>query len=265
MAQDTAPGPVTDWARWLERWDAQQTGYLPDREARFGVMLDALEVLLPPGFAALDLCSGPGSISQRLLARFPGATCVAVDKDPLLLALGEGALGTLGGRLRWVDADVAVPGWPERVAPGADTEPQLDAVLSTTALHWLAPDRLVAVYRDLGRLLRPDGVFLNGDNMVFPPHAESFRRVGRALRERARVEAQERRGVESWDGWWAALREEPGLAPLLAERERRFASRDRSWANTGLALQRGALQDAGFREVGVLWQHGDNRVLMAVR
>ena len=24
-----------DWPVWLQRWDTQQTGYLPDREQRF--------------------------------------------------------------------------------------------------------------------------------------------------------------------------------------------------------------------------------------
>src|SRR5206468_2655808 len=83
-----------DWHNWLHRWEAQQTGYLPNREARFDAMLDVLEALLPPDFVALDLCCGPGSISQRLLQRFPQARTVAVDLDPLLLAIGKAVLGT---------------------------------------------------------------------------------------------------------------------------------------------------------------------------
>ena len=44
-----------DWKRWLQRWDAQQSGYVPEREARFQIMLDVLEALLPAEFVALDL------------------------------------------------------------------------------------------------------------------------------------------------------------------------------------------------------------------
>lgn len=76
-------------------------------------MFDVLAALLPTSFVALDLACGPGSISQRLLARFPGARAVAVDVDPVKLALGHGTLGTLDGRLRWVDADLASPGWTD--------------------------------------------------------------------------------------------------------------------------------------------------------
>jgi hypothetical protein len=46
---------------------------------------------------------------------------------------------------------------------------QVGAVLSSTALHWLEPEPLTRRYRDLGRLLRPGGVFLSGDHMAFGP------------------------------------------------------------------------------------------------
>ena len=92
--------PDIDWHGWLRRWDMQQTGYLPDREARFNAMLDVLAVLFPEEFVAVDLACGPGTISQRLLARFPKARCVAVDLDPILLAMGQGVLGMMEGRLR---------------------------------------------------------------------------------------------------------------------------------------------------------------------
>ena len=77
--------PQLDWQDWMHRYDQQQSTYLPDREQRFTVMLDVLETLLPEYFVALDLACGPGSMSQRLLSRFPQARCVAVDIDPILL------------------------------------------------------------------------------------------------------------------------------------------------------------------------------------
>ena len=47
-----------DWRDWLRRWDAQQVGYVPEREARFTVLFDALAALLPASFVALDLAWG---------------------------------------------------------------------------------------------------------------------------------------------------------------------------------------------------------------
>jgi trans-aconitate methyltransferase len=136
---------VVDWVDWLRRWDIQQTAYLPDREGRFTAMLDVLEILLPAEFVALDLACGPGAISQRLLSRFPRARCVALDLDPVLLTMGQAVLSNMGGRLRWVDADLMTPEWVSKLG-----ESQLDTVLTTTALHWLAPEYLTRVYRELG-------------------------------------------------------------------------------------------------------------------
>ncbi len=151
-----------NWTHWLERWDIQQSGYLPDREGRFNAMLDVLDVVCAGEFVALDLACGPGSISQRLLTRFPQARCVAVDFDPVLLQIGQGALGHLNERLRWIETDLYQSDWVNALG-----ESQFDAVLSTTALHRLPPEHLLAVYKQLGALVRPGGVVLNGDNIDF--------------------------------------------------------------------------------------------------
>lgn len=252
--------PAVDWHGWLSRWDRQQSGYLPDREQRFTVMLDVLEALLPPAFVALDLACGPGSISQRLLARFSRAHAIAVDLDPVLLSLGQGALGTVDGRLRWVEADLRMADWASALG-----EQQVDAVLSTTALHWLSADQLVRLYGELGALMRPGGVFLNGDHLGFAPHLPAFRRVADAVRARIEAGAFTRPDAENWQRWWEALGREPAMAELMAERKRRFAHHPEEEVLPIVDLHAAALRNAGFREVGVIWQHLDNQVVMAVR
>lgn len=253
--------PEVDWAGWLRRWDAQQEGYVPEREARFTAMFDALDELLPASFVALDLACGPGSISQRLLARFPDARAIAVDFDPVMLAIGRGALGTADGRLRWIEADLASPGWLEALG-----ETRIDAALSTTALHWVWPEPLARLYRDLGRLLRPGGVFLNGDHMAFGPALASFARLSqRALGGQWSDASFAARGIETAEQWWDALALEPAFASLLAERTRLFAGKRRQEKSPDFDFHVAALRDAGFREVGTIWQVLSDRVLLAVR
>ena len=252
-------GSGFDWPEWLRRWDEQQTGFLPEREARFTAMLDLVAALLPADFVAVDLASGPGSLAQRLLARFPAARCVAVDLDPMLVALGRGALGDAGGRLHWVEADVGADNLVRALG-----RPQVDAVLSTTALHWLPPDRLAATYRRLAGLLRPGGVLLNGDNIPYDGGG-ALQRIAESVRERNATAAFGADPASGWFGWWQAAAAEPTLTALVAERERRFSDRPRDHAEPPIGFHLQALRAAGFAEVDVAWQQHDDRVVVAVR
>ncbi len=81
-----------DARQWIDRWERQQEDHLPDREERFTALIDAVEA--GTGRAdplVIDLGSGPGSLSVRLLDRLPDARVVAVDTDPVTLALGRAA------------------------------------------------------------------------------------------------------------------------------------------------------------------------------
>lgn len=210
-----------DWLGWLRRWDTQQEGYVPNREARFTAMFDVLTELLPDSFTAIDLACGPGSISQRLLARFPHARVVAVDMDPVMLAIGKGALGVVGGRLRWVEADVSVDDWPSMVG-----EDQVDAVLSSTGLHWLEPEALAVLYRRLSGLLRPGGVLLNADTMPNGPDPPVLGRLGvDALDRQWSDDVFAQRGIETAEQWWESLRQEDAFGQLLEQQRRRFADK----------------------------------------
>jgi len=241
------------------------------REERFAAMLDALAGTVAADadgptddLIVLDIACGPGSISQRVLARFPQARSFAIDLDPVLLAIGRGALGSIGGHLTWMQENLNDPVWAERLLDRLGGR-QLDAVLSSTALHWLAPGTLARVYRELGGLLRPGGVFLNGDHMAFGPDRPTIRHLAQSARALRRDAVEAVEDAEDWERWWDAVAADPALTDLYAVRERLFSWRDRQWVNASLEFQRGALLDAGFREVDTIWQKLDNRVLMAVR
>ena len=246
-----------DWNAWYERWERQQEAYVAHRESRFDAMLDML-ASLPPDFVAVDLACGPGSIARRLLARFPRATVVALDIDPVMLAMARAALPEASDRLTVLEDNLGDPDWADRIGVRG-----VDAALSTTAIHWLSTAEIIELYRTLARLIRPGGVFMNGDHMSYVESQPQFAAASRHMRDdhSARAFAT---GIEDSDRWWDALRAEPGTADLLAARERAFALRTRP-ADTSFALHRAALLDAGFGEVDTIWQHFENRVLAAFR
>ena len=61
------------------------------------------------------------------------------------------------------------------------------------------------------------------------------------------------------------LKREPGMEGLFAERERRFIDMFHHDTHTLAELHEATLRDAGFHEVGVIWQHMGNCVVMGVR
>lgn len=245
---------------WLERWDRQQEGYIPQREARFQVMVDLVREVCGEHPLVLDLACGPGSLTQRVLEGIPGASVVAVDLDPLLLSIAKAALGDAGGRVTWADASLAESAWRDALEGR-----QVDAAVSTTALHWLDADVLMGLYRTLGDVVREGGVFLNGDHMDYPGSERTLGAAVRAIRDR-RTEATFARGeVEDYQAWHDEFRALPELASLIAERDRRFEGRGNERWRTGYELHRAGLLNAGFREVTTVWQDLDNRVIAALR
>jgi SAM-dependent methyltransferase len=260
-----SPGPEgpsiePDWASWLRRWEAQQSGALAGREERFQVMIDFVQAAVGPAPKLVDLGCGPGSLTARLADGLPDATVVAVDADPLLLELGRRAIGDRGGRIQWVRADLREPAWMSGL-PG-----QVDAALSTTALHWLSPDELTGLVGRLAAVIRPGGVFLDGDHMSFDPHQARLQQVADRLSEEASRRESESAAAESWQDWWAAVSAEPGFQALLRERSAAGWGGHPDHRLPGeLTFLRAALLRSGFAEAGTVWQRLDNRVLVAIR
>lgn len=247
---------------WIDRWDTQQQGYLPDREERFTALIDAVaEAAGRPDPLVLDLGCWPGSLATRLLDRIPGATVIALDADPVLLAIGQAAWPARPG-LRLTDCDLRVPGWSERI--GLDRP--ADAAVSTTALHWLAEPQLQAMYAELATALAPGGVLLNGDHMEEDPAlAPTLTHLGDALIRREEQRRFPDGLPENWKDWWNAVVADPALAGPVAERERRRYHEDHHGSETlGLRTHLDALAAAGFAETGTLWQRGSNRLLCGV-
>nr|WP_281175612.1 class I SAM-dependent methyltransferase [Nitriliruptor alkaliphilus] len=227
---------------------------MPDREEVFARMLDVAERLVGPPARVLDLACGPGSLAARAVARFPDAEVVAVDLDPVLLALGRAASVP---RTTWLDADLRVDGWDAELPTEG-----FDLVLSATALHWLDADRWPSLAGSLARLLRPAGLFLDYDQMRTDADAPQLAALTDALHREPWEAIGD--GAEDWAAWWAAVADSPAFAPLLTERDRRFDGR-RVGSGSSVGERVAALRAAGFDEVAPLEQVADRRLLAAIR
>jgi len=251
----------TDWRRWQTSWDRQQEWYLPDREERFAVMLDAVEALVGPAPKVLDLACGTGSITDRVLRRFPGATSTGVDLDPALLTIARGYFAA-DSRAAFVTADLRAPDWT-----GALPHRAYDAVLTSTALHWLRTDELRTLYGQIAGVLRDGGVFVNADHMPDP----ATPRINEAVHafDKARREREKAGGRQDWQDWWETAAADPVLAGPVAERFRIFgnpAEGDHADGETqSAAWHAEALRAAGFAEARTVWASPADAMVLALK
>ena len=95
---------------WQRSWDQLEEGYIPDRELRIGALLDVLEGSGVGELTVLDLGCGTGTITSRLLDRFPTARSIALDVDPVLLTIASVTFAH-DDRVRIVKADLRDPAW----------------------------------------------------------------------------------------------------------------------------------------------------------
>ncbi|MFI5779569.1 class I SAM-dependent methyltransferase [Nocardia sp. NPDC051570] len=247
---------------WIKRWDRQQESFLPERDAQFEALIDAVELTCGQhGPLVVDLGCGPGSVGSRLIDRIPGATVVGIDADPLLLELGRAAHADLPG-LRLVDADLNAPDWPD--ALGLDRP--ADAIVSITALHWLDPAALAEVYVHALRLLRPAGLLVNCDELERDGRTSpALTRLDRAMLERQAQRRFRDGNDEGWGDWWEHVLADPHFADAVAERKRRGFVGEKHGCPSGLlSVHVDALHAAGFVEVGTVWQRGEVKLLCAV-
>ncbi|WP_217154593.1 class I SAM-dependent methyltransferase [[Mycobacterium] fortunisiensis] len=238
---------------WLDRWDRQQEYYMPDREDRFDVVIDIVEeVVMRRDPLIVDLGIGPGSLAHRLVERIPGARVVGVDADPLLIGLGVAA--RTDDRIRTVLTDLREPGWFDLL--GLDRAP--DAYVSSTALHWMNREPLRTVLHQCGETIAAGGVFVDADHLYEGERGPRLDEVARALTVRRAERRASRRG-EDWEQWWAAVESAPELTELVRERNGGFVHvvDDRPSVHDYLEF----LRTGGFREAGILWQMGDDRVI----
>lgn len=151
----------------------------------------------------VDLGSGHGPYLELFLEAYPEARGTWVDSSAPMEDAARGRLAHLGDRVRFVLADV-------RDLAGAEIEPA-SVVVSSRALHHLAPDELARLYRTLFGLVEPGGFVFDLDHVGAPGDLEQvYRRVrtrftgARKKRLRPHREPHELARADEHAGWMAA-------------------------------------------------------------
>jgi tRNA (cmo5U34)-methyltransferase len=201
------------------------------RDAEHRALMAALLPFEPDEpFTFVDLGAGTGAAARSILEHFSAARAFLADFSPQMMAQGEVELTPYAGRYNYVEFDLTRAGtWPDGL-PG-----QVDAAISSLAVHHLNDARKQTLFADILAHLAPGGWYLNYDP-VLPPDP---------VVEQAWLRAGDRR--------------DPSAAH---KREHRTAEEQFRWENhvrymIPLDPQVGFLRAAGFEGVDVFWKELD--------
>lgn len=201
-------------------------------------------------FLLVDLGGGSGRLVERFLTRFPNATAVVVDQSEPFLELAKARLEPFGGRATYQVARLQ-DDWAAQL-PHTPT-----AIVSTSAIHHLAPDEKRQLCQQCYDALEPLGIFANGDE-VRAADDEEYRQTMiawaahlRKIGEEGLVSEPFRRMCEKW--------EERNVKNFHVPR----TSGDD--CHETIQAQLAYLCDCGFRSVSSPWQKDMWAVLLGVK
>ena len=246
-----------DWQGWLDRWDAQQRTYVPEREERFAVIADVVEASPASRPRVLDLGCGPGR--SRCGSSTVSRARPWSPSTPIRCCSRSGA--TRPGR------DRGSAGW----TPICVHRPGFRRFLVACTMRRSRPPHctgcLLPVFIPSTRRLLLFSVPVGSSSTVTT--SGSPRPALSGLAKGLHVARWQQRSpappAESWEDWWEALRAEPDLSSAFAERDRRRHEHPLADESDQLSSHVSALRGAGFAEVGTVWQRGTDRVLVALR
>jgi trans-aconitate methyltransferase len=234
-----------DWHDWFERWEAMQNCYVPRRMDRFEIMLKLPGLPRETEVRILDLGCGPGSLSFFASQRYPNACILAVDFDPVLLAMGQQIARGTTAHVEFKQVDIREGEWWKA------HRSEFDLVVSATALHWLNAEHLVQAFQRTYEVLKPGGWLLNSDHAA-SEHPQ-IQDLYREMLQQKRQAAFRATKADDWSGFWEALGRAVAQLDLAALR-----NANHFWEGTDdgqpKVFHLTALQKCGFEQVDAYWQ-----------
>jgi tRNA (cmo5U34)-methyltransferase len=211
-------------------WKSREGGRAERDAARRALMAELLPFAVDKPFTVVDLGAGTGAAARTILDYYPAARAVLADYSPQMMAQGAVELEPYAGRYAYAEFDLSAGGdWPAAIPP------QVDAVISSLAVHHLNDARKQSLFAEIIVHLAPGGWYLNYDP-VLPPDP---------VVEEAWLRAGDRR-----DPTAAHKREH-----RTPEEQLRYENHVRYMVP--LDRQVGFLRAAGFEGVDVFWKELD--------
>lgn len=193
-------------------------------------------------FEFVELGCGTAEPTARVLNRFRNATGTCVDSEPEMLSLARNKLGPHSDRAEVLEANMA-----------SCEIRECDLALSAKAVHHLSPACLPELFARIAGALRPGGCFILYDAMAIGP---SWGPGSRLLSSRFR-----RLHLQRAVALGMATQEEIDARKEF-KRRMKAAGKDVEYEHRAEDLI-GAMAQAGFDEVAVVWRMFADTILLA--
>ena len=234
---------------WLEEDSVDFIQYapifVPEREIQFETILS----LLPdkPELRVVDLCAGDGFLTEQILSRRSSATVIALERSPKMLQAAKERLICFDGRAHLSSFDLKDQQWRGDLK-------SVDCFVSSMAIHHLAGIEKALLFKDLFRILKPEGRLIVAD-LIQPE-----------------TEAAQLNWAKSWDDTVrnqsiARFGDERAFDAFRELRWNHFAELEPDPIDqpSPLYLQLHWLEEAGFAAIDVHWVKAGHAVFSADR
>ncbi len=228
--------------------------YTHERAYRFRTLLEMARLDREKPVRILDLGCGPGPLSFEAIRHYPNAYVVAVDINPVLLAMGRHVAKETTQTIEFIEADFRQAGW------WAPFRNSFDLVMSATTLHWLSESSLRTTHSCIFGALKPGGRFLNSDH--FASDVQETTEFYRQLTSARQEEKKKNSGADTWEQYWEWLTSSLGNVRVS------FADvAPSAWEGTDDGLPKHfhyeTLRNCGFDEIEFHWQDLGDGILSA--
>ncbi|MCE1246416.1 MAG: class I SAM-dependent methyltransferase [Firmicutes bacterium] len=177
----------------IEEWEEMQDSYYPDRQQLYGFMTSIIPRLTGVE-KVLDICTGVGSLSKKILEGLPGANVTGIDFDDIMLEMAKENLKEFEDYFTPVKKNLWEPDWY------SDLPGDFDVVVSSYAIHILPENRRQEIYADVCGLLRKGGFFICLDEVK--SSLAEFDNICSDALSRFRQGAGNRELSADWSNYW---------------------------------------------------------------
>lgn len=210
---------ASTFSKWASQYDRSRRQLIPCFDEFYAAAIQVLPFAATDAIDVLDLGAGTGLLSAFVLEAFPNVRLTLLDASPEMLDIARNRFHSSPGRVAYVVAD-----YTHELPSG-----EFDAVVSAVSIHHLDEAEKRTLWREIFKVLRPGGIFVNADQVLGRTAAEES-----MFRESWLCEVKER-GVSAAD-----------LAGAL--------ERMREDKSSTLEVQLAGLTAAGFADVGSAFQ-----------